>query len=780
MARYKKAAAALLLAFVMLFASVIPAFAIPHGDVRNVPSGFWGVFNPYSEAWTAGNSAGIVTHGSNLIYFWLAGQTVEQRAAQWGANPAAFGFPIDNVFVAGRRVGDHAKLLGDHDTALWGYTVAYTLLDAYQALSPLIGNNPADLEFTRIQLRNQIAALNVGIQVFAEMRDGTGITSFTNTLHEPRTGVFFGQPFTPTMTTTDSIQGPSAVTIYVEFETQVLSERVLYDLQRIEELFGFSRHDFGLIQVVWNFLNEGHTPPTVLQQTQKITEAAHFLRGTGLPILLRIGGEVDVWTTPADPAEFRAAFRHISNIMRREAPNVAIAYSVNSVSNQGVNWMTFYPGEQYVDWVGISLYTIRYFMGNPHTSDADAAIWRTGQFANPVQIMRELVDMFGDRHPIYISEGGVSLFNVANNEDLTHWALPRMRQMYTYIPMLFPEVKAMFWFNVHVPGGNQRYDFAVSPAARVLYGQLTSLGHFLGRGMTQSPITYRPLGTATMPANAVTLLTYAPFFTLDGVVVQYWLNGRWVAQSADIPYRAVLNLSNEADGIHALEVRVLHGGNVLQSRDFTLSKQGNLVTISAAANLPQPSPTPAPTPTPSPTPTPPPTTIAEQPSIWAADLVNAAIAEGLVPLNLQALYTRATTRAEFASLAVALYENIGGEITGRSTFADTSDVDVQKAAYIGVVLGVGNNMFDPHAPLTREQAAIMLSRLVTAAGRSLPQHTATFADNAQISSWAFNYVGPIQAAGIMTGVGDNMFAPRDPYTREQSIVTIMRLFNALQ
>jgi len=101
---------------------------------------------------------------------------------------------------------------------------------------------------------------------------------------------------------------------------------------------------------------------------------------------------------------------------------------------------------------------------------------------------------------------------------------------------------------------------------------------------------------------------------------------------------------------------------------------------------------------------------------------------------------------------------------------------VEKAAFIGVVNGVGDNKFDPDAQLTREQAATMLSRLADAVGKPLPKQAAAFKDNGDISDWALESVGQMQAAGIMNGVGDNIFAPQDPYTREQSIVTILRLY----
>ena len=168
----------------------------------------------------------------------------------------------------------------------------------------------------------------------------------------------------------------------------------------------------------------------------------------------------------------------------------------------------------------------------------------------------------------------------------------------------------------------------------------------------------------------------------------------------------------------------------------------------------------------------------EVPSIWAVEIVTAAYEAGIVPDALMANYTQATTRAEFCALATALYEKVvGAEIEERSQFDDTDDVNVEKMAALGVVNGVGDGKFDPDAKLTREQAATMLARLATALEKPMPEEDATFADTDAVSDWAIDAVGSVQAAGIMNGVGDNNFAPADEYTREQSIVTMMRMFD---
>ena len=167
-------------------------------------------------------------------------------------------------------------------------------------------------------------------------------------------------------------------------------------------------------------------------------------------------------------------------------------------------------------------------------------------------------------------------------------------------------------------------------------------------------------------------------------------------------------------------------------------------------------------------------------SSWARDFIIEALDSGLVPDKLQNNYQLATTRAEFCALAVTLYEKVtGGEITERAVFNDTNDINVQKMGGLDVVEGVGNGNFAPNNPLTREQAATMLSRLADAIGEPLAPFTSTFADRSSVAAWAADAVGQMQGSGIMTGVGENSFNPKGSYERQQSIITMLRLFEHL-
>ena len=179
-------------------------------------------------------------------------------------------------------------------------------------------------------------------------------------------------------------------------------------------------------------------------------------------------------------------------------------------------------------------------------------------------------------------------------------------------------------------------------------------------------------------------------------------------------------------------------------------------------------------------PVPAPPATADTPSDWAAEDIARAAEFGLVPDSLNSGYKEPITRAEFCAIAVRVYEISAGRALGqRRSFSDTDDVDVEKIGGLGVVAGVGGNRFAPHDRLTREQAAVILARMAETVGLTLKAESgaAAFADEAEISDWARQAAGLVQPAGIMQGVENNRFLPKDSCTREAGVVTMLRLFD---
>ena len=178
-----------------------------------------------------------------------------------------------------------------------------------------------------------------------------------------------------------------------------------------------------------------------------------------------------------------------------------------------------------------------------------------------------------------------------------------------------------------------------------------------------------------------------------------------------------------------------------------------------------------------------PATGAAEPAGWAKVFVDRAIAEGLLPAELQSAYDQPITRREFCLLSDALYTKVKGgaaPVDATVTFTDTTDPAILRMASAKVVNGVGNELFDPNGQLTREQAATMLSRLAAALGKPLTDSAPTFDDNGSVAGWASAAVGQMQLSGIMSGTGNNQFSPQQSYTREQSVVTIVRMCELLK
>jgi uncharacterized protein YkwD len=165
----------------------------------------------------------------------------------------------------------------------------------------------------------------------------------------------------------------------------------------------------------------------------------------------------------------------------------------------------------------------------------------------------------------------------------------------------------------------------------------------------------------------------------------------------------------------------------------------------------------------------------KEPDEWAKLEIENAISNGLFPMDMRSDYKKPMTRLEFCILTVILYERVYGPIEGRVTFSDTKDVYVEKAASIHVVDGVGGGRFAPESLLTREQAAVMFTRLALSMQCGLEPHKATFSDMSTVSDYAVDAVGRVQHAGIMTGA-ESKFSPKGAYDRQQGVVTMWRLY----
>lgn len=187
-------------------------------------------------------------------------------------------------------------------------------------------------------------------------------------------------------------------------------------------------------------------------------------------------------------------------------------------------------------------------------------------------------------------------------------------------------------------------------------------------------------------------------------------------------------------------------------------------------------------------------------SDWARAEVAEAIALGFVPKELQSGYQQHITRAEFTKVALSFaamefgydlahfpeaYHDSPYGAGISQTYGDVSYTDMPSpdehiwwGTVFGIVNGRGDGTFGPEAEITRQEAAAMLSRTydLYRGEAETPVDPATYADMDAVADWARPSVDLMSGFGVMGGIGKKDFDPSGGYTREQCMVTFLRLY----
>lgn len=138
---------------------------------------------------------------------------------------------------------------------------------------------------------------------------------------------------------------------------------------------------------------------------------------------------------------------------------------------------------------------------------------------------------------------------------------------------------------------------------------------------------------------------------------------------------------------------------------------------------------------------------------------------------------RSVTREEFVRIAVSA---LGYYDSSAQCIFD--DVGTEKWSYHyvasavqrGLIYGITENEFGAGMSITREDAAVIMYRALKG---NLAYAEPQFADSEEISDYAKESIGALCANGIVKGVNEYYFAPKQSLTRAQTAVLIENVIN---
>ncbi|MCD9025705.1 discoidin domain-containing protein [Cohnella silvisoli] len=144
-----------------------------------------------------------------------------------------------------------------------------------------------------------------------------------------------------------------------------------------------------------------------------------------------------------------------------------------------------------------------------------------------------------------------------------------------------------------------------------------------------------------------------------------------------------------------------------------------------------------------------------------------------------------------AELMVLLLKSFSPETVsasdGQGSFSDLDESDgraryVYSALMLGWTQGVSAGVINPDGKVTREQMAVLISRVLKDYGfeASASSPNKTWSDSSNISGWADGDVQLAAQSGLMNGRANGKFSPGDAVTRAEAAVIIYRMLNFVQ
>ena len=146
---------------------------------------------------------------------------------------------------------------------------------------------------------------------------------------------------------------------------------------------------------------------------------------------------------------------------------------------------------------------------------------------------------------------------------------------------------------------------------------------------------------------------------------------------------------------------------------------------------------------------------------------------------------KAITRAEFVKMLSSIAPYFSADYAVGS-FADVTQDDwyaqyIEWARDAGITNGTSDQTFSPNDLITREEMAAMIDRAIESFGYELTatQKKNAFLDEDDFSDYAYDSIYAMQRAGILNGMGGNLFVPQGNATREQAAKIIALLYQML-
>lgn len=214
----------------------------------------------------------------------------------------------------------------------------------------------------------------------------------------------------------------------------------------------------------------------VVKEDDYLIDLAKMFGELDIPIYLRFASEMNgdwvAWN--GDPNKYIEKWKLVHDVMEKYAPKVMMLWTPFTTPQNSI--MKYYPGDEYVDWVGVNVYNVVY-----HNNRLD----QPAMHEDPLELLDYVYDTFSARKPIQISEYGATHYTITDDKYYVDFAISKITRMYEGIYEKYPRIKSIFYFDVNnlinAPEGRKINNYAITDEPRITkaYKDLISSNNFL-------------------------------------------------------------------------------------------------------------------------------------------------------------------------------------------------------------------------------------------------------------------------------------------------------------
>lgn len=384
----------------------------------------------------------------------------------------------------------------------------------------------------------------------------TSNSKYYEGLYEPQAGIYFGASYEHD----NKIKSKDNSNYYEAYVNDVYSKKNSAYLMHLD--FGTSIESIEIaieqadeanvaIVLVWEV---AETYSDMSDFDTYIEETAQFLRWLDVPVFISYGARMNTITTITSNIDFVNNFQYVSQKIREEASDIAIVWTVDDGQLDNING--FYPGDDFVDWVGISSFI----------EPGDDSLASIGY----------IIENYGNYKPVMLTEVGTARYARSGGQYMIEWAEQELRKLYTYVPMMYPQIKGIFLNNGPYDGDKFHfYDIHSSDDLIEAYNTLVDNAVFLSDVRQSGDERYAIVDSQKDPSvfiegHSVEISTYMDLADFSDIEVVYRFDGKKMTTEKKIPYAYNLQVKGMSQERHTLIVEVYEDDDLIVEKMFTL------------------------------------------------------------------------------------------------------------------------------------------------------------------------------------------------------------------